>query len=565
LLPWATVAIVLSGVTANVLRLRGDVSIAGPSLGAQVLEVAAGAALILVAGSVRGGRRRWLIAAAGVGWLVAEWANPAAPGSFVFTVGLIAAISALPFAVAARSWRWPVLMWPLVLAAAATAVVGGPLAAATASPTDEGCTDCARDLIAVSHNVARSAQLTRLGNQLAVATGVMVVVALIAVTGKEWRRAALSWSPDRAADVAAAGFAAAVAIGALVTLRDGAADPLIYRWHDVASAALLGLALSAAVPAWRAARAMRVVARATVAIADDPGGSAVDTLRAALGDEALQVAYTTPDGIWRDRHGQSVDLPDQHVTLVTDLGESVAALIHHSSARIDQAAVAGAISGARILLDTERIEAGALARVDDLRTARRLAVEAGDVARASLERDLHDGTQQRLVVLRYALGLASMHAAQLAEPDLSARLAEADRDAERALAELRDLAHGFSAATVAVEGLASAVHTAAESSPVPIRTLELPTEPLPESVERAAYRFIADCIKEAARASATGLTIAVRPTGLDVVVEVEYDGAIDSEAWPPAYVSDRLAAAGGQLRSEGHNSHSRLIASLPCG
>ena len=101
-----------------------------------------------------------------------------------------------------------------------------------------------------------------------------------------------------------------------------------------------------------------------------------------------------------------VVLPDREVTLITDSGEKVAALIHGSSARIDPAAVTEAASAARLLLDAERLEAGSLARVNDLSTARRLAVEAADAARADLERDLHDGAQQRLVALRYTLGLA---------------------------------------------------------------------------------------------------------------------------------------------------------------
>jgi hypothetical protein len=83
-----------------------------------------------------------------------------------------------------------------------------------------------------------------------------------------------------------------------------------------------------ALPALRAARARRVVARAAVAVADDPAGSAVDVLAAALDDPALRVAYPAPDGAWRDYRGQMVVLPERDVTMVTDAGEIVAALIH---------------------------------------------------------------------------------------------------------------------------------------------------------------------------------------------------------------------------------------------
>jgi signal transduction histidine kinase len=565
LLPWVLVAAVLSGVTATVLRLRGDVSFAGPSVAAQALAIAAGAMLIVAGGAGGRGRDRWLLPAAGAGWLIAEWASPAAPGAALLTVGLIAVMSPLPLVLAARWWRPPAAARLPVLLAVAAAVLSGPLPAAAASPRDAGCTDCARDLIAASHDVVLNARLTRLGGQLAIAAGLGTVAWLAAsMVGARQRPWAPLLSPGLAADAAATAFAAAVAAGAAAGLLRGSADPLAYRWHAAAGAALLGLSAAVAIPALRTARAVRVVAQATIAVADDPGASAVDTLRAALDDAALRVAYPTPDGGWRDRHGQLIVLPERDVTLVTDTGEKVAALIHGSPARIDRASVTGAVSAARILLDTERIEAGALARVNDLREARRLAVEAADVARARLERDLHDGAQQRLVALRYALGLAGAHAARLPEPDLVARLADADLAAEQALAQLRELAHGISSATLAVEGLAGAVRTAVEHAQGAVTIIELPAGRLPERAERAVYRFVADFLREAGSLSAQELSIAIRCSGPDIVVEVEYDRATGGGDWPPAHVADRVTAAGGQLRRADHHGRQQLIALLPC-
>src|SRR5215472_9195214 len=106
LLPWALVAAVLSAVTVNVLRLRGEVSLAGPSVAAQVLDIAAGAALIMAGAAAGRGRGRWLLPAAGAAWLAAEWANPAIPGAVLFTVGLVAFLAPLPF-VLASCWRRP--------------------------------------------------------------------------------------------------------------------------------------------------------------------------------------------------------------------------------------------------------------------------------------------------------------------------------------------------------------------------------------------------------------------------------------------------------------------------
>ncbi len=462
LLPWAVVAAVLSGVTANVLRLRGDVSVAGPSIAADALEIAAGAALIVAGGAAGRGRQRWFLSAAGAAWLVAEWASPAAPGAIAFTVGLIAAVLPLPLVLAARARRPPVaagrallvlaLLVLAVLLALASALLSGPLAAAAASPRDAGCTDCPRDLVALGHDVALSALLARIGGLLAVAAGLTAIAWLAASAVAARPRARTPLSSELAADVAATAFAAAVAAGAWVALFGGVADPLTYRWHAAADVALAAVGAAVAGPALRAARARRVVARAAVAVADDPGRSAVDVLAAALGDAALRIAYLTRDGTWRDHHGQLVTLPERNVTRVTDAGDNVAALIHGSTARMDPALETGAVSAARLLLDTERIEAGALARARDLRAARRLAVEAADAARASLERDLHDGAQQGLVSLRYALGLASARAERQSEAVLAARLAAADLAAEQAIADLRELAHGIGAATLAADG-----------------------------------------------------------------------------------------------------------------
>jgi signal transduction histidine kinase len=570
LLPWVVVAAVLSGVTVNVLRLRGDVSLAGPSLAAQALEIAAGAALIVAGGAGGRGRDRWLLAGAGAGWLVAEWASPAAPGAVAFTVGLIAVSSPLPLVLATR-WRRPAaaarLAVPLglaVLLALTAAVLTGPLAAAAASPRDAGCTDCARDLIAVAHNVALSALLTRRGGQFAVAAGLAAIAWLAGSMIGARRRRPLSPSPDLAADVASVAFAAAVAAAVATALLGGSGDPVAYRWHAAAGVALLGLSAAVTLPELRAGRAMRAVAQATVAVADDPGGSAVDALRAALDDAALCVAYPATEGAWRDHHGHTVVLPERGVTLVTDRGENVAALIHGNPARIDRAAVTGAVSAARILLDTERIEAGALARVNDLRMARRLAAETADAARASLERDLHDGAQQRLVALRYALGLAGAHAARLPAPGLAARLADADLAAEQALADLRELAHGISSAALAAEGLADAVRTAVEHARSAVTIVELPGDQLPPRVEQAVYRFVADSLRQTGQPPGPPLSIAIRRAGRDVIVELDYDHATCSRDWLPAHIADRVAAAGGQLRRADHGGRQQLIALLPC-
>jgi signal transduction histidine kinase len=560
---WALVAAVLAGLTANVLRLSGAESLAGPWVAAQGLEVGSGAAAVLAGGAAGGGWQNWIVAAAGVCWLVAEWASPAAAGSVAFTAGLVCSLAALPLVLASRLWRSPAttrraLLGLAVLLASMAAVISGPVAAAAASPRDAGCTACPQDLIAVAHDVSLDTLLTRTGEMLAVAAGLAAVGWLMVTTLSSPRYQASSMSSAVGADATCAGFAAAVAAGSAVLLAEPL-GPAAYGLRAVADGMLLILAAAVAEPVMRAARTRRQVARAAVALADS-GGNAVDALRTALGDPALRVAYPMSDGTWRDGLGHLVRIPDRDVTMVTDNGETVAALLHGPAARVRQAAVAGAVSAARLLLDVERIEAGALARVNDLRMARQLAVVAAESARARLERDLHDGAQRRLVALRYALGLALAHAERGGGPALTASLTVADCAAEQALGELRELAHGIGTDVLAVEGLGGALRAAAERAQRVVTISELPESPLPVTVEQTVYRLVADTLRDCVT---QGLSIAVRQQKPNVIVELELT-ATPSGEWPPEHMSDRVAAAGGRIQRDASDGRQRVIVVLPC-
>ena len=179
----------------------------------------------------------------------------------------------------------------------AGAVISGPMAAAAASPRDGGCTDCARDLIALAHDLALNALLARLGGQFAIAAGV-IAVAWLAVSMVRARRRRTPLSFDRCGRCGGRG----VRRGRRRWCGgDCCAAVLPTRWPTAGArrptARFFVLAAAVAVPALRAARARRVVARAAVAVADDPAGGAVDALAAALDDPGLSVAYPAPR--WR--------------------------------------------------------------------------------------------------------------------------------------------------------------------------------------------------------------------------------------------------------------------------
>ena len=98
-----------------------------------------------------------------------------------------------------------------------------------------------------------------------------------------------------------------------------------------------------------------------------------------------------------------------------------------------------------------------------------------------------------------------------------------------------------------------------------VTVVELPAERLPENVERTVYRLIADFLADAGWMPPPGASIAVRHSGGDIVVEIEYERAGDAGIPASVHLADRVAAAGGQLHHTGHGDRQRLIASLPCG
>jgi PAS domain S-box-containing protein len=190
------------------------------------------------------------------------------------------------------------------------------------------------------------------------------------------------------------------------------------------------------------------------------------------------------------------------------------------------------------------------ARLDELAASRARIVTAGDVERRRLERNLHDGAQQRLVALSLALRVAL---AKVESDPAAARatLAAAGDELSLALAELRELARGLHPAVLSDHGLRAAVEMLAGRSPVPVEIAEIPGERLPEPVEAAAYYLIAEALTNVAK-YARASTVKVRVTASDgsVLVEVSDDGVGGADAAGGSGLrglTDRVEALGGSL------------------
>ena len=205
-------------------------------------------------------------------------------------------------------------------------------------------------------------------------------------------------------------------------------------------------------------------------------------------------------------------LPDDaaRVTLIDEDGEPMAALVHDPALRDEPALLDAVTAAAAIALRNGRLQAQLRANVEELRGSRARVVEAEQRERQRLERDLHDGAQQRLVALSLNLGVLQTRLG--ADPEAEALLAEARTEIAVSLAELRDLAHGLHPAVVTAHGLAVALESLAARAPVPVRlAVDIPGR-FDEAVEVAAYYVVCESLTNIGKhAQATSATVAVSP------------------------------------------------------
>jgi signal transduction histidine kinase len=200
--------------------------------------------------------------------------------------------------------------------------------------------------------------------------------------------------------------------------------------------------------------------------------------------------------------------------------------------------------------ELHRLNAELQARVEDLAASRARIVTAGDVERRRLERNLHDGAQQRLVTLSVSLRLAL----ERLDNDLNAAralLTGAVEELTVALEELRELARGLHPAVLTEHGLGAAVETLASRVPVRVDVVETPSERLAEPIEAAAYYMIAEALTNVAKhARASAVRVSVVQVGDEVVVEVADDGVGGADTAIGSGLrglSDRVEALGGRL------------------
>jgi signal transduction histidine kinase len=490
-----------------------------------------------------------LLAATGLAWLVAGWNTPAIGFAPAFGAGLILYAAAPPLlahAALAFPGRRLSRAEACVLGLAYASAIGilGVGSALFFDPVTLGCTSCPANPLLAADAPGAYTGLNTTGIWLAIVWAPALIVLLIVQLARCGPALRAVKAP---LTVSAACYLALVTWDARLSLGAGFYSPYLHTAEAVALAA----ASAAVWWTWLAARRTRgEMARLVVELAAAPApGKLRDMLAARLGDPTLRLAYPLPDGRVVDAGGRPVALSGQPAGTATPLsrdGREIA-LVAHRAGLFDDPALAGQIvAGSSLALENERLQAELHARLAELRASRARVAEAADAERRRRERDLHDGAQQHLTALLFALGAARARAD-------SAALEKAEAELRAAAGELRDLARGVFPAVLADEGLAAAVQSLAERAPV--RIVALPTRRLGPAVETAAYFVIARAVPESGELA---VAAAVRDRRLEITLEgaADLDGDGDLSG-----VRDRVAAQDGDLDAHGNGL---IRVSLPC-
>ena len=271
-------------------------------------------------------------------------------------------------------------------------------------------------------------------------------------------------------------------------------------------------------------------------------------LRDALGDPLLRFALRRPGSGYVDVEGHAVELPLGHrdvgVTPVLRNGEPVAALVHDAALDEGSGITEGLAATALMLLENAQL-------VADLRDSRARIVTSGQQERLRLERNLHDGAQQRLFTIQLKLTAAR---ARADDPQLARELDELTADAAATVDELRSLAHGLYPTVLRERGLADALRAAARGAAVPVRVVDGSVGRCAPTVEEAVYYCVLEAIQNTAKHAGPGAraTVRLEHEGRDLRFSVTDDGvgfdpAQRADGIGLVSMRDRIGAAGGTL------------------
>ncbi|MGE5688940.1 MAG: sensor histidine kinase [Pseudomonadota bacterium] len=442
-------------------------------------------------------------------------------------------------------------VWLVALPVVETLPVGGPLVDCGA-----GCPDNAFRVTSVPDPLSSALELAVSG----VTAGILVVVIAVLVSKAS--------SPARlrrrlVGPVLVASVGLVVAYSLYTVLRDaGAAELDALRVFGVVA----GLAVPAALLVGQV-RGRVFAATTLVELVARVGGEQVTAagvqtlLREALGDEELVVALRAPGGTgYVDVAGRPFELPsgrrDVGVTPVTRNGRPVAVLVHDATLDERSGVAEGLAATALMLLENAQL-------VEDLRASRARIVESEQRERLRLERNLHDGAQQRLFGIQLKLTAAR---ARSRDPELARALDELRADAAETVDELRTLAHGLYPTVLRERGLADALRAAARTAPLPVRVLDRGVGRCAPTVEEAVYYCVLESIQNAAKHAGPAARVAVvlERANDELRFTVSDDGSGfrpggDGDGIGLVSLRDRVGAVGGGIEVSSAPGHGTAV------
>jgi signal transduction histidine kinase len=399
--------------------------------------------------------------------------------------------------------------------------------------------------------------------------GLVLAAAAIALLLRRWRDASVPLRRALVPLFSTGGVTFALFV--VTSLSSGPAPAASRSFGAVTQVALATVPIAFLVGLFNARLARAGVSDLVVELGRMPApGRLRDALARALGDPSLELVYRIGDtesyvGI----DGRPVDIDtdsERSVTMLERGGRRVAALVHDPALAEHPELLDAVSSAAGLALENERLQAELRAQLEELRESRARIVEAGDTARRRLERNLHDGAQQRLVALSVGLGLVETKLAH--DPTAAADLLVAAREElTAALAELRELARGLHPAILS-RGLELGLTALAERSPVPVDLRLETTVRFPAQVEAAGYYVAAEALTNVARyANATSVQLRMSHETQWLQIEVVDNGIGGASASPGSGLEglrDRVEAVGGRLEVQSPvGGGTRIVAQLP--
>jgi signal transduction histidine kinase len=341
-------------------------------------------------------------------------------------------------------------------------------------------------------------------------------------------------------------------------------------WWQIAALTALPIALFVGLIRSRLSHAN--VSELVVQLQRTPPRGIRDALTQALGDPTLELYFWLPErGQYADAGGRLAtipnDDPDRSVTPLASDGAPLAVLVHDPSLTEESELLDAACAAARFAIENARLHADLQAQLVMVKKSRARIASAADEERRRIERDLHDGAQQRLVAIALEIKRAQR---DQEDPNVDRLLESLADELQVAVEELREIARGIHPGILTQGSLAVALDSLASRAPIPV-SVEAEVELLPNEVEAVAYFVVSEALTNIAKhAHASAASVTASVVNENLVIEVRDNGMggarTDGDGTGLRGLADRVEAHGGRLRVESPpGGGTRIVGEIPCG